>query len=300
MAGAAGLVVVFGRRPQHARGPWLWSTPSGRRCFRAVRVPCSEGVDWSVSARRWIATSGQLDGPAGRDVCGEFLQRRRGQANAQRREGVAQHALDLRRGSAALTAGERPQHGLGVAAPLLFHLTADAGAPWCPAGGGASRYRRGSSSDLLYRTHVRVNVGHGRAGRPTTRRGAGPGRAATCCRRRRPRRRARFARLCVARRRQPRPRCCGVVRGNCAGISRRGNSRGQPAEDDARERRMDGGLRSGGLRTGCPQAGGRSGSCPHVGACPWSGGLGFPGSSVCGAIRGSKVPLGPLLPVLMR
>jgi hypothetical protein len=73
--------------------------------------------------------SGQFHGPSGCDARGEVLQHGRGQAHAQRGESVAQHALDLTGGSAALAAGKGTQHRLGVPAPLLLHLTAHAGAP---------------------------------------------------------------------------------------------------------------------------------------------------------------------------
>jgi hypothetical protein len=72
--------------------------------------------------------SGQFHGPSGCDARGEVLQHGWGQAHAQRGESVAQHALDLRGGSAALAASQGTQHRLGIPAPLLFHLTADAGA----------------------------------------------------------------------------------------------------------------------------------------------------------------------------
>jgi len=87
--------------------------------------------------------SGQLYRPSGRDARGEFLQDGWGQAHAQRGESIAQHALDLRGGSAALAAGQGTQHRLGVPAALLFHLTAHAGAPQSRLAAG----RRGTGGD---------------------------------------------------------------------------------------------------------------------------------------------------------
>jgi hypothetical protein len=87
--------------------------------------------------------SGQLHGPSGRDARREFPQHGWGQAHAQRGESIAEHALDLREGSAALAAGQGTQHRLGVPAPLLFHPTADAGTPESRLAAG----RRGTGGD---------------------------------------------------------------------------------------------------------------------------------------------------------
>ena len=82
----------------------------------------------TIRPDRRLTESGQFHGPSGRDVRGEFLQHGRGQAHAQRGESLAEHALDLRDGSAALAAGQGTQHRLGVPTPLLLHLAAHAGA----------------------------------------------------------------------------------------------------------------------------------------------------------------------------
>jgi len=75
---------------------------------------------------------GQFDGSSGGDVGGKLMQSGGREADAERSERLAQHALDLGGGPAVLGAGQCLQHSAGVAASLVFDLTGHA-----RAGGGA-------------------------------------------------------------------------------------------------------------------------------------------------------------------
>jgi len=69
---------------------------------------------------------GQFDGSSGGDVGRKLMQSGGREADAERSERLAQHALDLGGGPAVLGAGQCLQHSAGVAASLVFDLTGHA------------------------------------------------------------------------------------------------------------------------------------------------------------------------------
>jgi len=73
---------------------------------------------------------GQFDGSSGGDVGRKLMQSGGREADAERSERLAQHALDLGGGPAVLGAGQCLQHSAGVTASLVFDLTGHARAGW--------------------------------------------------------------------------------------------------------------------------------------------------------------------------
>ena len=66
--------------------------------------------------------SRQVDGASCGDVCGELVQRCRGETDTKRSECLTQDPVDLDGGLPVLCSGQRTKDGTGVAASLLLDL----------------------------------------------------------------------------------------------------------------------------------------------------------------------------------